>query len=517
MKKGPVALIILDGWGFETRSEGNAIKLAHKPFWDQLWQNYSHTLIVPYGPRVGLPIGQMGNSEVGHLNMGAGRIVRMDISRIDHAIETGEFFTNPALKDAMEHTQKTGGALHLMGLVSEGGVHSSQDHIYALLQMAKQSGLSRVFVHAFTDGRDTAPDSGQHFLAKLLAKMKEIGVGEIASITGRYYAMDRDKRWERTSQAYEMMVHGKGLHAVDPLQAVRDSYQKGVTDEFIKPIVITRPGGEPVATIKDGDSVIFFNFRADRARQITRALTEAEFDGFVRGERPLIHYVCMSQYDATFQLPAAFLPVKVHNILAEILAANNLRNLRIAETEKYAHVTFFFNGGVEKTFPGEKRILIPSSKVATYDMKPEMSAFEVADTICKEIERGETDVYIINFANADMVGHTGIMDAAVKAIEVLDQCLNRVISALLKVGGRAIITADHGNAEKMIDYETGEPYTAHTIENPVPFIMVDPEFHGKLREGGALEDIGPTLLGMLGIRQPADMTGRDLRSLNKEI
>lgn len=516
MKKTPIALIILDGWGFETRTEGNAIYLAKKPYWEHMWETYAHSLIVPYGQRVGLPIGQMGNSEVGHLNIGAGRIIRMDISRIDHAIETGELFTNPVLKAAIENAQQTGGALHLMGLMSDGGVHSLQVHLYSLLQMAKNNGLNKVFIHAFTDGRDTAPDSAQRYIAELLDKLKEIGVGKLASICGRYYAMDRDKRWERVELAYKMLVNGEGKHSSEPVRAVQESYHDGVTDEFIKPIVITEDG-KSVATIADGDSVIFFNFRADRAREITRALTEVGFTGFERGQAPKIHYVCMTQYDATLPLPIAFPPQRVNNILVEIFAANHLRNLRIAETEKYAHVTFFFNGGVEQTFPSENRILIPSPKVATYDLKPEMSAVEVTNALCHEIDHGSAEIFIVNFANADMVGHTGSLDAAIKAVETLDKCLERIINTLLRLGGRAIITADHGNAEKMIDYDTKQPYTAHTITNPVPLIMVDPEFHGKLRENGALEDVAPTLLGMLGITPPSEMTGRDLRSLNKEL
>lgn len=513
----PIALIIFDGWGYETRTEGNAILMAQKPCWDNLWSTYAHSLIIPYGQRVGLPIGQMGNSEVGHLNMGAGRIVRMDISRIDHAIETGEFASNPAFLAAMAHAQETGGALHLMGLMSDGGVHSLQTHLYALVALAKAQGLKKIYIHAFTDGRDTAPDSAQHYIEQLLAKLKELGAGELASICGRYYAMDRDKRWERVEQAYNMMVCGVGRKTTDGLAAVRDSYAAGVTDEFIQPIVLTSDGETPIATIKDGDSVIFFNFRADRAREITRALTDVEFTGFNRGAAPQTHYVCMSQYDESLTLPIAFPPHHIHNILAEVLAAHHMRNLRIAETEKYAHVTFFFNGGVEQSFPGERRILIPSPKVSTYDLKPAMSAVEVTDALCREIEQGSADVYIVNFANADMVGHTGVLAATINAIEVLDKCLNRVITSLLKVGGRAIITADHGNAEKMIDYETKAPYTAHTITTPVPLIVVDPSFHGKLRENGALEDVVPTLLGMLDINPPTEMTGRDLRSLNKEI
>ncbi|KAF0219839.1 MAG: hypothetical protein FD167_5081 [bacterium] len=417
----------------------------------------------------------------------------------------------------MKHAQETGGALHLMGLMSDGGVHSLQVHLYALLEMAKNNGLKKVFVHAFTDGRDTAPDSGKGYITELLSKLKEIGVGQLASICGRYYAMDRDKRWERVELAYNMMVKGEGKRTHDPIKAIEESYQEHITDEFIKPIIITKEANTPIGSIEDGDSVVFFNFRADRAREITHALTDADFTGFKRSTAPKIHYVCMTQYDATFPLPIAFSPQHVNHILAEVLAEHNLRNLRIAETEKYAHVTFFFNGGVEEAFPGEKRVLIPSPKVATYDLKPEMSAIEVTNALCQEIDQGTADVFIVNFANADMVGHTGMLEATVKAVEVLDKCLDRVINALLRVGGRAIITADHGNAEKMIDYETGQPYTAHTITNPVPLILVDPSFHGKLRENGALEDVAPTLLGILGITPPSEMTGRDLRSLSKEV
>jgi 2,3-bisphosphoglycerate-independent phosphoglycerate mutase len=517
MPTAPLALIILDGWGYTGRTDGNAIHLAHKPFWDELWQQCPHTFIVPYGQRVGLPKGQMGNSEVGHLNMGAGRIVRMDISRIDHAIETGELATNAVLQTALQKVQQHGTKLHLMGLVSDGGVHSHQQHLYALLQMAQVAGITEVFVHAFTDGRDTAPDSAQRYIAELVAEMKTRKVGQLASICGRYYAMDRDQRWERVQLAYEMMVKGVGRPATDAVTAIHESYAAGITDEFLQPIVLTNHNGQPVATIDDGDSVIFFNFRADRAREITAALTAQDFTGFTRDSVPNIHYVCMTQYDAKFALPTAFPPVRVQQILAEVLAAHNLRNLRLAETEKYAHVTFFFNGGVEKTYPGEERILVPSPKVATYDLQPEMSAAAVTEALCQAIEQGRADVYVVNFANADMVGHTGILPAAIRAVETLDHCLQRIITSLRKVQGKAIITADHGNAEQMLDYETGDPYTAHTTTNSVPFIVVDPEFHGKLRESGALEDVAPTLLAMLGLNPPPEMTGRDLRLTINEI
>lgn len=507
LKCAPLALIILDGFGYSPRREGNAIALARTPHFDELFKKYPKTLIEGSGRAVGLPPGQMGNSEVGHLNIGAGRIVRMDISRIDHAIETGEFFRNPALLEAMDRAR--GSALHLMGLVSHGGVHSWHEHLYALLRMAKGSGLSRVFVHAFLDGRDTPPTSGAEYVAELIEKMREYGIGRVASVIGRYYAMDRDKRWDRTEKAYRLIAFGEGRKRSDPVAAIREYYEEGVTDEFMKPISIVEESGEPVATVRDGDSVIFFNFRADRARQLTRAFTEDDFTGFDRGPKLKIHFTCMTEYDRTFQLPVAFGPERHEMILADIFAAEGIRNLRIAETEKYAHVTYFFNGGIEKPFPYEERILIPSPKVATYDLKPEMSAFEVTEEVVKAIKSDRFDVFIINYANPDMVGHTGVLEAAIKAVEVVDQCVGRVIEAIREKGGAAIITADHGNIEQMIDPETGEPFTAHTT-NPVPLILVD-NYSGRLASGGSLQDIAPTMLGMLGLPKPPQMTGRDLR------
>jgi 2,3-bisphosphoglycerate-independent phosphoglycerate mutase len=505
----PLVLIVLDGFGFSRRREGNAIALARTPHFDEWHKNCPNTLLEASGEFVGLRKGQMGNSEVGHLNIGAGRVVRMDTSRIDHAIETGEFFKNDVLIEAMEYTKKHDSALHLIGLVSDGGVHSSQDHLYALLRMAKEQGVERVFVHAFLDGRDTAPDSGARSIAELIDKIREYGVGSVASVVGRYYAMDRDKRWERTEQAYKLMRSGEGRKRRDPVEAIQESYDEGVTDEFVKPIVVVAEQDKPIATIEDGHSVIFFNFRADRARQITRAFTEDDFSFFDRGQKPDIRFTCMTYYDRRFPLSVAFGPEHHDQILADVVAEAGLRNLRIAETEKYAHVTFFFNGGVEPAFDGEERILIPSPKVATYDLKPEMSAYGITDEVVKQIEGGVFDVVVMNYANADMVGHTGNLEATVKAIEVLDKCLERVVDVTRKKGGTVIVTADHGNAEQMIDPETGQIFTAHTT-NPVPFILID-DRRGKLRHGGSLRDVAPTMLAILGLKKPEQMTGKDLR------
>ncbi len=503
-------LIVLDGFGFSPQREGNAIALACTPHFDEWFKHYPNTLIEASGQYVGLRAGQMGNSEVGHLNIGAGRIVRMDTSRIDHAIETGEFFRNPALIQAMEHAKSRDSALHLMGLVSRGGVHSSQEHLYALLRMAKELNVERVFVRAFLDGRDTAPDSGAGYVAELIDKMREYGVGKIASVIGRYYAMDRDKRWERTEQAYRLMRLGEGRARRDPVAAIRESYSEGVTDEFVKPIVVVDENDEPTSTIQDGDRLVFFNFRADRARQITRAFTEDHFVFFPRGPKPDVLFTCMTYYDRQYSLPVAFGPEHHDQILADVFAQRGLKNLRIAETEKYAHVTFFFNGGVESAFAGEERILVPSPKVATYDLKPEMSAFGITDEVVKQISSGRFDVVIVNYANADMVGHTGNLEAAIKAIEVIDECLGRVVETARANGGAVMITADHGNAEQMIDPATGKMFTAHTT-NPVPVILID-DYRGRLREGGSLRDIAPTLLGLLGVPKPEQMTGQDLRS-----
>jgi 2,3-bisphosphoglycerate-independent phosphoglycerate mutase len=510
VQNAPLVLIVLDGFGYSPRREGNAIALASTPNFDRWYKDYPNTLIEASGQAVGLQAGQMGNSEVGHLNIGAGRVVRMDVSRIDHAIETGDFFRNPALVQAMDHPKINDSSLHIMGLVSHGGVHSWHEHLYALLRMAKQREVERVYVHAFLDGRDTAPDSGVIYVTELQAKMREYGVGRIASVVGRYYAMDRDKRWERTEQAYRLLRYGEGRQRRDPVEAIQESYGEGVTDEFVKSIVIVGEDEKPVATVRDRDSVIFFNYRADRARQLTRAFTEEDFTGFDRGPRPGIRFTCMTQYDRTFPLPVAFGPEHHEQILADIFAAAALSNLRIAETEKYAHVTFFFNGGVETEFPGEKRILIASPKVATYDLKPDMSAFAITDEVLKQIESGEFDVIIMNYANADMVGHTGNLEATIKAIETLDTCLAWVVKSVRTRRGAVIITADHGNAEQMIDPRTGQIFTAHTT-NPVPLILIS-DYKGRLREGGSLRDVAPTLLGVLGLPKPPEMTGEDLRT-----
>ena len=526
----PLVLVILDGWGYRAETKANAIAMASKPTYDRLLREYPNTLIQTSGKYVGLPDGQMGNSEVGHLNIGAGRIVRMDSTRIELMIQNGEFFSNPVLTSAMKNARAGGRQLHLFGLVSDGGVHSYQTHLHALLKMAKQNGVERVFVHAFMDGRDTLPTNGAGYIEQLQQKMREYNTGKIASVNGRYYAMDRDRRWERIAKAFNAMVsgNGEGGQYVDAVQGIKDSYNKGVTDEFVVPFVCVDSRGGPIATIRDDDSCICFNFRADRVRQITRALARnsglneqggrdlqgsEDLDAAIpRDHVPRnLHYVCMTQYDKKFSLPMVIPPESLNNILANVMGQMNLRNLRVAETEKYAHVTYFFNGGVEQPFPGEDRQLVPSPKVATYDLKPEMSAAGIADTVVKAVEDGTFDVIIVNFANADMVGHSGKIEPTVKAVETVDACLGRIELAVRAKGGAMLITADHGNAEMMIDPATGGPHTAHTT-NPVPFIVVsedDKKF--TLKPGGSLRDISPTVLGMLGLDEPKEMTGQDLR------
>ena len=512
----PIVLTILDGWGYRAETKGNAIALARKPNYDRLLKDFPNTLIQTSGPAVGLPEGQMGNSEVGHLNIGAGRIVRMDITRVDELISSGAFARQPLLLEAMERGRQS--QLHLLGLVSDGGVHSHINHLFALLRMARENKVARVFVHCFMDGRDTPPNSGIDFLRQLQQKMNEYGVGQIATVIGRYYAMDRDNRWERIEKAYRAMVHGDAeARFSDPIAAMRASYEKGVTDEFVVPTVITTeaaPGkpAVPRATIRDSDAAIFFNFRADRARQITRALLEPGFQGFADPERPAnLTFVAMTQYEKSWPwLRYILAPEKLEHILANVFAELQFKNLRVAETEKYAHVTYFFNGGVEKPFPGEERILVPSPKVATYDMKPEMSAAGVADAVIHAIEKGDFDAIIMNFANADMVGHSGKLEAAIKACETVDECLGRIYQALRPRGGAWIITADHGNAETMIDPVTGGPHTYHTT-NPVPLVLVSDDARAQLKTGGSLRDIAPTMLGVLGVPEPVEMTGHDLR------
>jgi len=512
----PIVLTVLDGWGYSPETKGNAIALARKPHYDRLLKDFPNTLIHTSGPYVGLPEGQMGNSEVGHLNIGAGRIVLMDITRVDQLISSGEFFRQPLLVEAMERGRAR--QLHLMGLVSDGGVHSHPEHLYALLRMARENKVQRVFVHCFMDGRDTPPESGIDYLRQLEQKMREYGVGQIASVTGRYYAMDRDNRWERIEKAYRAIVHGDAeVKSSDPIAAMRASYEKGVTDEFVVPVVITTeaaPGKPaiPRGLIRDDDAVIFFNFRADRARQMTRALAEPGFDKFADSSRPNnLSYVALTQYEKTWPwLRYILAPEKLEHILANVFAELGFKNLRCAETEKYAHVTYFFNGGVEKPFPGEERVLVPSPKVPTYDLKPEMSAAGVTDAVVHAIEKGDFDAIIMNFANADMVGHSGKLEAAIKACETVDECLGRIYQSLRPRGGAWIITADHGNAETMIDPVTGGPHTYHTT-NPVPFILATADGRTRLRTGGSLRDIAPTLLGVLGVPEPREMTGRDLR------
>jgi 2,3-bisphosphoglycerate-independent phosphoglycerate mutase len=510
MKRRFVALIVLDGWGYREEAEANAVALADTPFFDRLWAEFPHTLLHASEERVGLPSGQMGNSEVGHMNLGAGRVVYQDLVRISQSIRTGEFFRVPAFCRAMDSAKERGKALHLIGLLSDGGVHSLHTHLYALLEMAKQRGVPRAYVHAILDGRDTPPTSGVHHVENLLAKLKEIGIGEVATVGGRYYAMDRDNRWERVERAYRAMVRGEGNESADPVAAVSASYAAGKTDEFMEPVVIARDG-RPAGRISPGDSVIFYNFRGDRARQLTRALTQEGFDRFPRPERLNLAYACMATYDETFHLPVGFAPQTLENILATVFAAHGIRNLRIAETEKYAHVTYFFNGGEEKVFAGETRILVPSPSVPTYDLQPEMSAYEVGERAGAEIGSGRYDAMVLNFANGDMVGHSGILSAAIRAVEAVDDNLRRVVEKVWELGGIALVTADHGNAELMVDPETGEPHTAHTT-NPVPLIYADPA--GKdlaLKDDRALEDLAPTILRLLEIPPPPEMTGEDLR------
>ena len=512
----PIVLTVLDGWGYRAETRGNAIALARKPSYDMLLQKFPNTLVRTSGPAVGLPEGQMGNSEVGHLNIGAGRVVHMDITRLDLMIQSGEFFRQPLLLEAMARGRER--RLHLLGLLSDGGVHSQLAHLVALVRMAAEQKVEHVFIHAFTDGRDTPPTSGAGYLQQLEQQLRHYGVGRVASVTGRYYAMDRDNRWERVERAYRAIVHGEAAHrSSDPHEALRQSYEHGVTDEFLEPIVITEsPDGPPRGLIRDDDAVIFFNFRADRARQLTRALAEPGFDKFSDPARPQnLLYVAMTQYEKTWPwLRYVLAPEKLEHILAQVFAEQNLRNLRCAETEKYAHVTYFFNGGVEKPFGGEERILVPSPKVPTYDLKPEMSAEGITDAVVKAIEKGDFDVIIMNYANADMVGHSGKLEAAVKAVEAVDAGLGRIYQALRTRNGAWIITADHGNAETMIDPVTGGPHTYHTT-NPVPFILVSGQDHIALRSGGALQDVAPTVIALMGAERPKEMTGRDL--INREM
>ena len=505
MSKKPVALIIMDGFGHNPSDYGNAIHAAKKPNLDKFMQG-PNTLIGASGLDVGLPDGQMGNSEVGHTNIGAGRIVYQMLVKITKDIEGGKFFENPAISAAIDAWKEKGTALHLMGLLSPGGVHSHISHLYGLLEMAKRKGLSQVYVHAFLDGRDEPPASAAGFMKDAVAKLNEIGVGKVATISGRYYAMDRDNAWDRVEKAYDAIVLGEGVQTdADPVKAIEDSYANDVTDEFMLPTVLDKNG-----TVKEDDSIVFFNFRPDRAREITRAFCADEFDGFAREKKLDLTYVCFTQYDATIpHTIIAFKKVELKNTFGEYLAAHGMKQARIAETEKYAHVTFFFNGGVEEPNEGEDRILVKSPKVATYDLQPEMSAPEVCDKLCAAIRSEKYDVIVINFANPDMVGHTGILEAAIKAVETVDTCVGKAVDAIKEVNGQLFICADHGNAEQLVDYETGAPFTAHTT-NPVPFILVNADPSYKLRENGCLADIIPTLIELMGMEQPAEMTGKSL-------
>lgn len=501
----------MDGWGYNPSPLNNAVAMANKPNFDRLWGQYPHTLIRTDGPFVGLPEGQMGNSEVGHLNIGSGRVIKMEITRIDELVASGNVGENPALRGAMEHGAKS--RLHILGLCSDGGVHSQLSHIIGLVEVAKLQGVSEVFLHCFTDGRDTPPESGVDFIAELQHKLDKIGLGKIATISGRYFAMDRDKRWDRVEKAFDAIVLSQGVKQTDPVEAMKRSYERGVTDEFVEPIVMTNADGSPVAAIRDGDAVLFANFRADRAREITLALTSDTLEQPSRSKAPKnLHYTTMTEYDANYTFPVIIDKHYPEHTLGAVCEAHGLTNLRTAETEKYPHVTYFFNGGQETPFKGEEREVVASQKVATYDLAPEMSAAGVCDVVVRGIENQSFDIIVVNFANGDMVGHTGVIPAAVKAIETVDTCLGRIEEALKPYDANWIITADHGNADLLIDPETGLPHTYHTLF-PVPLILAS-NYAGPLREGGALRDISPTILGLAGVDQPVEMTGRDLRDLS---
>ena len=507
MEKKPVMLMILDGFGINEKADGNAVKLANTPNIDKLMKKYQTTKVYTSGLKVGLPEGQMGNSEVGHTNIGAGRIVYQELTKITKSIEDGDFFAIPEFIEAIENCKKYNSKLHILGLVSDGGVHSHIRHLYGLLEMAKRRDFENVYVHCFLDGRDTPPASAEGYVAELEEKMREKGVGKVASISGRYYAMDRDKRWERVKKCYDVLAKGEGNKSASATIAIEDSYQKEVFDEFVEPTVICN-GETPIATIGEHDSVIFFNFRPDRAREITRAIVDPNFDGF-ETKRIATYFVCFTNYDETMpNVKIAFKKEPLVNTFGEVISKNGLTQLRIAETEKYAHVTFFFNGGEEKQYPGEDRILVPSPKVATYDLQPEMSAYEVTDKVIEAINSDKYNVIILNYANPDMVGHTGSLPAAIKAVETIDECVGKVVEAMSAHNGTMIITADHGNCEQMIDYKTGDPHTAHTT-NPVPLILVTENKDLKVKEG-KLADLAPTMLEILGIKQPKEMTGESI-------
>lgn len=509
----PVALIIMDGFGLRDTVEGNAVAQAKKPNYDRLMAKYPHTTLTACGEAVGLPEGQMGNSEVGHLNIGAGRIVYQDLTRISKSIREGEFFENSTLVEAVRVAKNNGKKLHLYGLLSDGGVHSHIEHMFAMLDLAKKEDMHDVYIHAFLDGRDVAPDSGKKFIQELQAKIQEVGIGKIATVQGRYYAMDRDKRWERVEKSYRAIVYGDGPKYTDPLEAVTESYNKSVFDEFVEPTVIVDENGQPVSLVESGDSVVFLNFRPDRAIQLSQVFTNKDFRGFDRGPKfpENLHFVCLTLFSETVGGYVAYEPKNLDNTLGEVLVQHNKKQLRIAETEKYPHVTFFFSGGRDVELPGETRILINSPKVATYDLKPEMSAYEVADACVKEIEAEKHDAIILNFANPDMVGHSGMLEPTIKAVEATDECMGKVVDAVIAKGGVAIIIADHGNADMVFD-EQGRPFTAHTT-NPVPFILTDENV--TLRDGGILADVAPTILDLMQLPKPAEMTGESMIASRK--
>lgn len=502
-----VVLVVIDGFGYREEREGNAVALAQTPTWTRLWERYPRTLLEASGRAVGLPTGQMGNSEVGHLNLGAGRVVKQDLVRITESIEDGSFYRIPAFVDACHHVRKSGGTLHLMGLLGDGGVHALDEHLFALAELCARSNVDRVAIHALTDGRDTMPQSALEYMRETVARTA--GKAKIASLGGRYFGMDRDRRWERVKKWYDASIRGLGPTASDPVEAIRAAYDRGQTDEFIDPVVMVE-NGTPIAPMHDGDGLICFNFRSDRMRQILRALTDPKFDGFDTGPRPKVHVATMTSYDRTFSFPVGFAPFSMARIMAEVVSGAGLSMFRTAETEKYPHVTYFFNGGIEAPFAREERELVASPKVATYDLQPEMSAAGVTDVLCRAIESRSHDFTLCNYANCDMVGHTGVLPAVIKAVETVDECLARVMASAEKTGARLLITADHGNCELMIDPESGGPHTAHTT-NPVPFVVVDPDGDRPLRAGGALCDVGPTILSMMRLDQPVDMTGADLR------
>ncbi|MDN4072151.1 2,3-bisphosphoglycerate-independent phosphoglycerate mutase [Fictibacillus terranigra] len=508
MPKKPVALIILDGFACRGEEKGNAVAHAKKPNFDRYWETYPHSHLTACGEAVGLPPGQMGNSEVGHLNIGAGRIVYQSLTRVNLAIKEGDFYENPTFIEAMNEVKKKGTNLHIFGLLSDGGIHSHIDHIFALLETAKKQGVEKVYLHGFLDGRDVPPQSAKGYIEQTLKKMDELGIGQIATLSGRYYSMDRDKRWDRVEKSYRAMVYGEGPDYTDPIEVVEDSYKNEIYDEFVLPSVLKKEDGSPVAAIQDGDAIIFCNFRPDRAIQISQVFTNEDFRGFDRGDRfpKDIHFVCLTNFSETVQGDVAFKPTNLDNTLGEVLSQQNYKQLRIAETEKYPHVTFFFSGGREAEFEGEKRILIDSPKVATYDLKPEMSVYEVTDALLKEIEADNHDAIILNFANPDMVGHSGKLEPTIKAIEAVDECLGKVVDAILAKDGYAMITADHGNADEVVTLE-GKPMTAHTT-NSVPIIVTKKDI--ELRDGGKLADLAPTFLTLLGGKQPKEMTGETL-------